>query len=77
MNTTKTRTHRLVPALALTAALAALTALPAAATPDPGPLRRYVDVYRSLPLQRVGTEFVRGDDLTGNGVPAPHWVTTR
>ena len=77
MNATKTRTHRIVPALAVTAALAALTALPAAAIPDPGPHRRYVDVYRSLPLQRVGTEFVRGDDLTGNGVPAPSWVTTR
>jgi hypothetical protein len=26
------------------------------------------------PLERVGTQFVRGDDLTGNGVEAPLWV---
>ncbi len=26
-------------------------------------------------LRRIGTQFVRGDDLTGAGVPAPAWVT--
>lgn len=25
-------------------------------------------------LRRIGTQFVRGDDLTGAGVPAPSWV---
>lgn len=25
-------------------------------------------------LERIGTEFVRGDDLTGAGVSAPSWV---
>jgi len=25
-------------------------------------------------LERIGTQFVRGDDLTGAGSPAPDWV---
>ncbi len=25
-------------------------------------------------LERIGTQFVRGDNLTGAGVPAPDWV---
>ena len=25
-------------------------------------------------LRRIGTQFVRGDNLTGANVPAPHWV---
>jgi hypothetical protein len=29
---------------------------------------------RLEPLERLGTQFVRGDDLTGAGVPAPPWV---
>ncbi len=28
-------------------------------------------------LSRVGTQFVRCDNLTGNGVRAPRWVTQR
>ncbi len=28
-------------------------------------------------LTRVGTQFVRCDNLTGNAVPAPRWVTQR
>jgi hypothetical protein len=28
-------------------------------------------------LQRVGTQYVRCDDNTGNGVPAPAWVPER
>lgn len=25
-------------------------------------------------LERIGTQFVRGDDLTGAGSPAPSWI---
>ena len=28
-------------------------------------------------LERVGTQYVRCDDNTGNGVPAPGWVPER
>jgi len=28
-------------------------------------------------LQRVGGQYVRCDDLTGNGVTAPGWVSAR
>jgi hypothetical protein len=28
----------------------------------------------SCPLQRIGTQFVRCDNLTGAGVPAPEWI---
>ena len=30
---------------------------------------------RPAQLRRVGTQFVRGDDLTGAGVAAPGWIT--
>jgi len=26
------------------------------------------------PLSRIGTQFVRGDNLTGAGFPAPAWI---
>ncbi|MCD9197925.1 hypothetical protein [Aeromicrobium wangtongii] len=53
--------------------------LPAAARPDAGvPLRAPAtsSVQDSLhcPLERVGTQFVRCDNLTGAGVPAHEWV---
>jgi len=31
----------------------------------------------SCPLRRVMTTYVRCDDLTGNGVPAPAWILER
>jgi hypothetical protein len=48
----------------------------ASARPDSGP-RRVVSVDSSTlhcTLHRVGPEFARCDDQTGNGVPAPSWV---
>lgn len=30
--------------------------------------------YGTCPLTRIGTQFVRCDDLTGAGVPAPFWI---
>ncbi|KGN42227.1 hypothetical protein [Knoellia aerolata] len=60
-----------------TSALLLLSATPAAfARPEPGP-RTVTDIGTSVQhclLQRAGTQYVRCDDLTGNGVPAPTWV---
>ena len=74
------RTARTVLAgLVATALTAALVAQPAAARQDPGQPTPSTGSSRSgqCQLQRVGTEFVRCDDLTGNGVPAPGWVDER
>jgi hypothetical protein len=29
---------------------------------------------QNCPLMRIGTQFVRCDNLTGAGVPAPFWI---
>lgn len=47
---------------------------PAIAVPDPGQYERVPLVTRSFPLERIGTQFVRGDFLTGAGVPAPAFI---
>lgn len=42
---------------------------------DPGtPSGPVVPDYSNCQLKRIGTQFVRCDNLTGNGVPAPSWV---
>ena len=45
----------------------------AQARQDPGTLIPVQHVLKR-PLERVGSQLVRGDDLTGNGVEAPSWV---
>ena len=68
-------------ALATTAALTALAlgtgASPAAARQDAGPTAARVGHAGQCFLERVGTQYVRCDDNTGNGVPAPAWVPER
>lgn len=66
--------------IALTAILLAGSGVaPAAAAQDPGtptptaPVTSLQD-SRHCPLTRIGTQFVRCDDLTGAGVAAPSWV---
>lgn len=56
--------------------LVATAAIPAAARPDPGPPRSDPTPQYPVncPLERIGTQFVRCDNLTGAGVPAPSWV---
>jgi hypothetical protein len=50
-----------------------MVAGPAAARQDSGAgAPRIAQAHRSL--ARLGTQYVVGDDLTGNGVPAPAWV---
>jgi hypothetical protein len=60
--------------VALAAALLAVST-PAFASQDPGTLNAPTAPNSSYcPLTRIGTQFVRCDNLTGNGVPAPSWV---
>lgn len=72
---------------AMAIALTASTNMsPAFAIPDPGETGapttiRQTDAPCSVAtdsgsrrLERIGTQFVRGDDLTGAGVLAPGWV---
>jgi hypothetical protein len=55
--------------------IAGLTATPAAARPDPGDLNSpRFSSYDSCELNRIGTQLVRCDNLTGGGVAAPLWV---
>ena len=72
-----TSQHRLARTTTGIAALTLLTlcivAGPAAARQDSGPnAPRINQAHRSL--ARVGIQYVVGDDLTGNGVPAPAWI---
>ena len=53
------------------------TVSPAGATLDPGPALERESTSDYCPLARVGTQFVRCDDLTGNGVPAPSFIPLR
>ena len=68
-------THRTARIICIAATTSALVGVGSAAQarPDPGPTPTAPHhAYRSL--ERVGTQFVRGDDLTGNGVKAPLWI---
>ena len=59
---------------ALAAVLLAVST-PAFASQDPGtPGGPTAPSSSNCPLTRIGTQFVRCDNLTGNGVPAPSWV---
>jgi hypothetical protein len=74
----KTPVSRLATALALSALLAGVGALPAAARPDdgrPGPPRvLVVEMDHNCPLRRLDRQLVRCDNLTGAGVPAPLFI---
>jgi hypothetical protein len=81
MNTTRTR-HWQVAVLA-GVLLSGLHAGAASAAPHHDPdltaevSRAHSSIDQKCWLSRVGTQFVRCDDLTGNGVQAPLWVPTR
>ena len=73
MRTTTATAATLVAAAA--ALLAGIAAAPAAALPDPPQLTGYAaNVDGPCTLERLGTQFVKCDDLTGAGVPAPGYV---
>jgi hypothetical protein len=75
------KARRIVTTLSTTIATAGLVAalgtLPAAARQDPGPAPTEDWQSAYCPLERVDTQFVACDNLTGNGVPAPSWVPER
>ncbi|MEO6413216.1 MAG: hypothetical protein ABIO48_11590 [Pedococcus sp.] len=73
MNTS--RIARIICIVATTTALVGVGSA-AQARPDPGPTPT-TPYFLHRPLERVGTQFVRGDDLTGNGVKAPLWISER
>jgi hypothetical protein len=54
--------------------IAGLAAIPATARPDPGPIPNRISCDWNCPLQRIDTQLVRGDNLTGAGINAPMWV---
>lgn len=63
--------------VATTFGVVALGSAPSSARPDPGPSVGRVAHVGGCLLQRVDTQFVRCDDLTGNGVPAPAFISQR
>ena len=69
-------TSRIARSICIAATTAALVGVGSAAQartdPGPPPTAPY---FLHRPLERVGTQFVRGDDLTGNGVRAPLWIS--
>ncbi len=84
-NTSQTQSHR--PFRATTFSIIAATALvvvfgtvPAAARQDPRtgfPEHQATPTTYFCAIQRVDTQLVGCDNLTGNGVPAPAWVDER
>ncbi|WP_270889803.1 hypothetical protein [Pedococcus sp. 5OH_020] len=46
---------------------------PAMARQDPGP-RLPTATRTACPVERIGSQIVRCDDLSGNGVAAPLWL---
>lgn len=68
-------------ALSTTVIITALTlgtgAGPAAARQDAGSAAARVGHIGECFLVRLGTQYERCDDNTGNGVPAPAWVPER
>jgi hypothetical protein len=71
-------TARIITASALAAGvlLASAVAGSASARPESPPEPPSVQSVRlgECPLTRIDDQFVRCDDLTGAGVPAPSWI---
>jgi hypothetical protein len=78
MSTANIKSLHIARALAPIAAalvLISLGATPASARSDVGTHLLTTDHAGACQLQRVGTQFVRCDNLTGNGVAAPAWIS--
>jgi hypothetical protein len=77
MNTNTIRAIHSITATAGASLLLALLPVPATASQDRGEaVTNRVSVRsEACPLERVGTQYVRCDNLTGAGVPAPSWVS--
>jgi hypothetical protein len=74
------RLGRIATTAAILTVLASSAAFPAAARPldpiQPAPIFRiaFPDSPLSCPLRRIDRQFVRCDNLTGAGVPAPFFI---
>ena len=82
MRITTTLTASALASAAAAALLAALAVTPASARPDPATTPESAQVaVRAFDdrctLERIGTQFIRCDDLTGAGVPAPSFIPER
>jgi hypothetical protein len=66
---------RYAAAAAAATLLAGLAVTSAAARPDPGePIPIRFSSYENCPLNRIDTQLVRCDNLTGAGVVAPAYI---
>jgi hypothetical protein len=74
MNRTQLLARCSAAAAAATTLIAGLAAFPAAARPDPGGQLQPRFSYENCELNRIDTQLVRCDYLTGGGVQAPVWV---
>jgi hypothetical protein len=79
VNTTTSPARRVSAVAAATLLLIGIPALSASARQDRGdaPANTVETATQRCGLERVGTQFVKCDNLTGNGVPAPAWVPER
>jgi hypothetical protein len=79
LHSTASRIGRVFPTIVTAALVVALGTLPAAARQDPrtGFPEGQAPATYFCAIQRVDTQFVGCDNLTGNGVPAPAWVSKR
>lgn len=68
---------RIVLPVATAIVVIAAGATPSSARPEAGPPVARVGHAGECLLQRIGTQFVRCDNLTGNGVPAPAFISQR
>ncbi len=75
MTTTSHRTVRTTTALAAAVGLLAVGGAAQAGQDAGPPLSTHVTGHCTI--ARVGTQYVCGDDLTGNDVPAPLWIPRR
>jgi hypothetical protein len=71
------RSRRLVLAILFASAFVLPVAGAAGAGQDPGPLNIPADSPLLCTVERVGTQIVRCDDLSGNGVSAPLYLDER
>jgi hypothetical protein len=77
VNRSQDQHRRGLPVLATSILVIGIGALPAAARQDQGTAKPAAAATYFCAPQRVGTQFVACDNLTGNGVPAPAWVDER
>lgn len=72
----RSKVTALLVVLVTIATMRSAEALPLVIKVEPPIADQHCDASAELSkgLRRIGTQFVRGDNLTGANVPAPHWV---